>query len=654
MTSDCLWPHDLPHSAATGRHVWIRVLVTSDMHGQLLPYVPDSPGRAVDTGFTRVATLVRGARREARNTLLVDNGDFLQGSMLSDVAAQPDSDWTGPNPVIAAMNALRYDAVALGNHEFNFGLTRLQEILTEARFPTICANAVTRMSPDGPVKDTMLVPPYVILPVQARDSAGQTQEIRIGLIGLLPPQITTWDHDHLSGRLATRAIVEAARAHVPHLRAAGAQIVLALAHTGIGTDSDDPEAENAALALARVPGVDAIVAGHSHDVFPRLGVQSAQPGADHATGTLRGKPAVMAGSRGSHLGIMDLCLAMPDTKPVCIIAHHCEAHATAPDNRPPPPPDPDMMRLLAPVHDRMMRLTGKTLTRAPFALQSYTAFVHCNRLQRLVLGAQRRALQRALAGTPHADLPVLAATAPFLAGGHAGPQYYTDIRPGVVTSRDVAGFYPFPNALVGLLVTGRDLRLWLERAASGFRQVTPGGADQALWDPAFPGHTFDSIAGLRYCIDLSQPPRFDARGHACNPDASRITDLQFAGKPLCPDMVFALAVNSFRAFGGGNYPATPKDRILFRGTTLMREIIEEDLRREGLADAALTPAPWEFRALTGTSVILQTGPGLRSHPAEISALGATDLGCDEAGFLKLRVPLDARRPEPLANPRPKP
>jgi 2',3'-cyclic-nucleotide 2'-phosphodiesterase / 3'-nucleotidase len=651
VTSDCLWPHDLPRSAATDRHVWIRILVTSDMHGQLLPHVGDRPGKPLETGFTRVATLVRAARREAGTTLLVDNGDFLQGSTLSDMAAQAGSGWTGPNPVIAAMNALRYDAAALGNHEFNFGLDRLQDILTEAGFPTICANAVTRKSPLGPAHDTTLVPPHVILPVQARDSTGQTQEVRIGLIGLLPPQVTIWDHDHLSGRLQARGIVEAARAHVPQLRAAGAQIVVALAHTGIGTGSDDPEAENAALALARVPGVDAIIAGHSHDIFPRPGMQSGQPGTDHATGSLEGKPAVMAGSRGSHLGVMDLCVDMRPSAVADVIAHHCETRATAPTDRSTPPPDPEMMRLLAPIHDRMMRLTGKTLTHAPFALHSYTAFVQCNRLQRLVLATQHRALTRALASTPHANLPVLSATAPFLAGGHAGPQYYTDLGPGAVTSRDVAGFYPFPNVLVGLRVTGHDLWQWLERAASGFRQVAPGRADQALWDPAFPSHVFDSIAGLRYCIDLSQPPRFDADGHMRDPDATRITGLEFDGEPLSPDMEFALAVNSFRAFGGGNYPLAAEDRILFRGTTLLRDIIQEDLMREGLLEKTLIPAPWVFRPLSHTSVILRTGPGLCSHPAEFSALGATDLGCDEAGFLMLRVPLDTVQHAPLANPR---
>ena len=647
MTSTRHWPHSLPQSPASGRHVWLRVLVTSDMHGQLLPVVPDESGAARATGLTRIATLVRTARRDAANTLLVDNGDFLQGSPLSDLAAQADGGWTGPNPVIRAMNALAYDAVALGNHEFNFGLSRLQDLLAEARFPMICANAVTRMGPSGPAEDETLLPPYVILPMRARDSAGGWCEIRVGLIGLLPPQITVWDHDNLSGRLGTRDIVETARAHVPRMRAEGAQIVLALAHTGIGTGLAEVEAENAALALAAVPGLDAVIAGHSHEVFPRHTGTEAQQGVDHVAGTFRGKPAVMAGSRGSHLGVLDLCLDVRDGAPARILAHKSEARATTPPDRAAPPPDPDMMRLLEPAHAAMARLTSAPLAQVPFALHSYTAFARCDRLQRLVLGVQRRALRRALADTPHADLPVLAATAPFQTGGHAGPGHFVDLGPRLLCLRDLAEFYPFPNTLIGLRVTGRDLALWLERAASGFHRVTPGETDQPLWHAAFPGHTFDSIAGLDYRIDPSQPARFGADGRVIDPQASRIADLTFAGAPVAPDMVFALAVNSFRAFGGGNYPPADESRILFRGQSLMRDIIARDIVSEGVDEAALPAAPWAFRPLPGTRATLRTGPGLRRYPADIRALGAADLGLDAAGFLELRIPLDFVVSDPL-------
>lgn len=644
MTATIPWPHVRPRHLAHQQHVWVRILVTSDLHGQLLPSVPDSPGTPQETGLARIATLVRSARQEATNSLLLDNGDFLQGSALSDLAATQGSGWTGPNPVITAMNALGYNGASLGNHEFNFGLSQLAYILSEARFPIVCANAVTRMADTGPTEDETFVPPYVILPIQAQDSAGDHHEIRIGLIGLLPPQITVWDHDHLCGRLETRGILEAAHAHVPRLRAQGAQIVLALAHTGIGTSTDtlnsqDINAENAALAVAALPGVDAVIAGHNHALFPRLDAADTQSGVCHKAATLAGKPAVMAGSRGSHLGVLDLCLSIPNASGCSVLAHHSQTRATLPQDGAAQPPDPEMMRLMAPVHANIARLTGKPLAQVPFALHSYTASLKCGRLQRLVLTAKRRALARALVGTPHDGLPVLAATAPFRTGGLGGPRYFTDLPPGVLTARDVARFYPFPNTLIGMRVNGHDLWLWLERAVSGFCIVIPRLMDQPLWDAGFPVHTFDTLAGLTYRIDLSQPPRFGADGRLHEPDASRITDLCFDGEAVQPDMEFALATNSFRAFGGGNYPHTSEDRILFRGQRPVRDLIAQHLMHHSLKDAELTPPPWTLCTMPDTSVVLRTGPGLRAYPEDISALGATDLGCDDEGFLILRVPL---------------
>ena len=208
--------------------------------------------------------------------------------------------------MIAAMNALGYDAATLGNHEFNYGLDFLHHSIGGARFPFVCANAVLQKgrTPQG---DVPLLPPFVLLDRQVTDGAGQSHPLRLAVIGLLPPQITVWDANHLRDRIKTRDIVQTARHHIPLMRQAGADLVIALCHSGIGTGRHKPGAENAAAALARLPGIDALILGHSHLVFPSPEF-AALPQADVLRGLLCGKPAVMPGRFGSHLGVVDLML----------------------------------------------------------------------------------------------------------------------------------------------------------------------------------------------------------------------------------------------------------------------------------------------------------------------------------------------------------
>lgn len=283
----------------------LRLLATTDLHGHLAGYDYFEDRPCIETGLARLASLIGTARAEAVNTLLLDNGDFLQGSPLVDYWARERGLSPGEvHPMIAAMNALCYDAVTVGNHEFNFGLDFTLRALDGAAFPVVSANAVQREGA-SPAEDETLFAPWVILERDLADAAGQARRLRIGVIGFLPPQTVLWDRALLSGLMSTRGIAEAARAHVPALRAAGADIVVALAHTGIAPeiapDTPEHEIEDAALPLAEVEGIDVIVCGHTHALFPAPGLPPA-PGLDPMRGTLCGKPAVLPGRWGSHLG----------------------------------------------------------------------------------------------------------------------------------------------------------------------------------------------------------------------------------------------------------------------------------------------------------------------------------------------------------------
>ncbi|MFU8778564.1 MAG: bifunctional 2',3'-cyclic-nucleotide 2'-phosphodiesterase/3'-nucleotidase [Roseovarius sp.] len=629
----------MPVCGATLR---LRLLQTTDVHGHILPfdYYSNQPDRP--WGLARVATLIRHARSEAgaASCLLFDNGDFLQGTPLTDLTAQPDQGWTGLHPVIAAMNDIGYDAGTLGNHEFNFGLDWLTETLAQARFPLTCCNVLTRRG-ETPTDDTTLLPPYLLLDRQPEDTNGQAHSLRIGILGLVPPQILTWDHARLSGQIEVRDMVESARAWVPALRAAGANIVVVLAHSGIDSGPDRPMMENAARALARLPDIDALLAGHSHKSLPGTGHQDIA-GVDAAAGTLHGTPCVMAGFCGDHLGQLDLTLTHDGTAWRVTGHRACLLPASS------ALPCPALCAMLDAAHHHTLTLTAGVIGQTTTPLHSYLSLLRDDPILNLVNDAQRRALNRALANGPHADLPLLSASAPFKTGGRGGPAHFTDIPAGPLKLRHIVDLYSFPNTLCGLLVTGAELRDWLERAAICFNRLTPGLPDQPLLDPTVPGHDFDVIDGLSYAIDLSQPARYDLSGALIHPKAQRIHDLRHGGHPVRDVDRFTIATNSYRAHGGGPFAPLAARGLIYSGTRPVRDVLADHVAALG----QIIPGPrptWRFAPLPATTITVETGPGLRAHPADITALRATDLGLTDTGFLRLVLPLPDAQPT-LAHP----
>src|SRR5271169_5533433 len=280
----------------------LRLLGLTDLHANLYPYdyYRDCPDDSV--GLARAASLVAEARREAPNCLLFDDGDILQGTPLGDLAAEAIiADRRAVHPVIAAMNTLDYAVATLGNHEFNYGLEALERAYAQARFPVVCCNV---LKPDG----SPWFSPSIVIERDFVDESGTTRRLKVGVIGVAPPQIAQWDEAHVRGRLTTVDIVEAARAEVDGLRGR-VDLIVGLCHSGISRLASALGEENAGQDLARLDGVDALFLGHQHLLFPGEDFAGV-PGADAERGMLNGKPAVMAGFWGSHLGVIDLELQL--------------------------------------------------------------------------------------------------------------------------------------------------------------------------------------------------------------------------------------------------------------------------------------------------------------------------------------------------------
>ncbi|WP_317055915.1 bifunctional 2',3'-cyclic-nucleotide 2'-phosphodiesterase/3'-nucleotidase [Roseovarius rhodophyticola] len=618
------------------QHIWVRILGTTDLHGHILSYDYAKDAPVEDFGFARVVTQIHKARAEAQNTLLFDNGDFLQGSALTDIGARPENGWTKSNPVINAMNHVTYDAATLGNHEFNFGLDWLTRTLKGANFPLVCANAVHVRHPSNPEKDQHLLPPFILLNREVHDNSGHPHKLKIGVIGLVPPQILLWDQDHLAGRLEVRDMVETLKVYVPLLRSKGAQIVVVLAHTGIGEGVTEPDQENVGLALAHVPGVDAILTGHTHNIFPDPADSPHHPAISVENGALADVPSIMAGFRGSHLGVIDLKLA-PQKDGWRITDHFAEVR---PVDRAGIEPDKTVSRLVDEAHQVTLAYTSKVISRTCKPIHSYLSQFRPDLGQYLIMACKRDALADALADTPFAGVPILSVSAPYKTGGAGGPGYYTDIAAGDIFVRDIADIYPFPNTLVGIRVQGAQIVAWLERAVSCFQQVVPGKMRQHLWNPDFAGHTFDTICGLTYNINLTQPARYNESGAITNPKACRIGDLRHQGRPVSEDDDFILALKSFRAFSSGMVAYSDQDRLVYTGQTLIRDLLMQYIKKNGCDFANRETPSWAFLPVENASVCLETGPGVTKHHNDMESLSARALDQTERGFLRLEIPLE--------------
>jgi 2',3'-cyclic-nucleotide 2'-phosphodiesterase / 3'-nucleotidase len=272
-----------PALAAGGSEIKLRLLETSDLHtfDEAYDYFRDQPDASV--GLTRVATLIRAARAQAKNSMLFDNGDIIQGNPLADYVAVPGNfPGDGVHPTIRAMNTLGYDAATVGSHEFNYGLDFCSAALRGANFPFCVANV---FNADG----THYLPPARILERSFVAEDGSDVAMKIGVIGFVTPQIVEWDKAHLAGRVTTVEIVDAAREYVPALRAQ-VDLLVVLSHSGISTAPRRGGEENASYYLASVPGIDVIFTGHSHWVFPGPDYAGIE-GVDAQLGTLGGVPA---------------------------------------------------------------------------------------------------------------------------------------------------------------------------------------------------------------------------------------------------------------------------------------------------------------------------------------------------------------------------
>jgi 2',3'-cyclic-nucleotide 2'-phosphodiesterase/3'-nucleotidase len=599
----------------------LRLLETTDLHVNVVPYDYFRDAADDTVGLAKTASLIKAAQAEAKNSMLFDNGDFLQGSSLGDYIAYKKGLKPGEtHPMLAAMNALHYACGTLGNHEFNYGLDFLDNGIARAEFPLVCAN-VER------VGGTPLIDPWRLFEESFEDEAGAKHVLKIGVIGFVPPQIMQWDKANLDGKLVAGDIVDAAHRHIPELMKSAPDLVIALCHSGIAGGERRGMEENAALHLARVEGIDVILTGHQHLVFPGGKAFDGIAGVDNVKGSLNGKPACQPGFWGSHLGLVDLELEKRSER-WRIADFKVEAkpiYERMPDRKivPKAAVEPAVLATVKADHEATLVYMREPVGATASPINSFFALVADDPSVQIVAEAQIAYGKGLMAQTQWKALPVLSAAAPFKSGGRAGAAFFTDIPAGPIAIKNVADIYLYPNTVQIVKVTGAQVREWLERSAGIFNRIDPAKADeQALINPGFPAFNFDVIDGVTYRIDVTQASRYDGDGGLAAPDARRIVDLAFAGKPIDETAEFIVVTNNYRASGGGNFPGT-KTTVVLEAPDLNRDVIVRHIldrktiepRADGNWALAPLPAGVNVTFLTSPTAAGKLPDGLQAEPA---------------------------------------
>ncbi|MEU7833890.1 5'-nucleotidase C-terminal domain-containing protein [Nonomuraea sp. NPDC049129] len=554
----------VPANATGDKTITVTVMGTSDIHGNVLNWdyykdaaYADSAGNNV--GLAKVSTLVNKVRAErgAGRTLLFDSGDTIQGTPLAYYYAKVEPiTRNGPvHPMAKAMNAIGYDAVTLGNHEFNYGLPLLATWIHQMRAPVLGANAVSAKTGR---------PAYLPFVIKTMNVKGD-KPVKVGVLGLTNPGVAIWDKANVEGKLRFTDLVASAKKWVPIIRGLGADVVVVTAHAGdngMSSYGGDLPVENASAMVAeQVPGIDAVLFGHAHNDVAQQFV----------TNQATGKQVLLTepSKWGQRLSVIDFQLAKQRGR------WTVTGKSSATRNTNTVAEDPKITALLKPQHDATVGYVNKVVAKSSEQLSAAESPYKDTPILDYIQQVQVETVKQAL---PDNQLPVLSIAAPFSR---------TAVFPaGDIRVRDVAGLYVYDNTLLAVKLTGAQIKDYLEYSAKYFNQLAPGDpVDVAKLTNAgnTPDYNYDQLSGVSYDIDIAKPV------------GQRIANLTYEGAPVPADKEFVVAINNYRQSGGGGFPHVAGAPVLYNAQVEIRQALIDYATAKGTINPAdFAAANWRL------------------------------------------------------------
>ncbi|MFJ7933248.1 bifunctional 2',3'-cyclic-nucleotide 2'-phosphodiesterase/3'-nucleotidase [Sporosarcina sp. NPDC096371] len=522
--------------------VSLRILGTTDLHTNFVNYDYYQDKVSNELGLAKTAVLIEQARKENPNNLLFDNGDLIQGTPLAGYKVNVNKLKKGEiHPAIAALSSLDFDGATLGNHEFNYGLEYLDEVLATSPFPMLNANVY-----DAVTKKNRYTP-YEIIEKEVVDGHGAKHTVNVGVIGVVTPGIMQWDRTLLEGKVTAEDAADSVKKFIPEMKEQGADVIVVLAHTGPGNEVHEKGEENVAYQITALEGVDAVLTGHNHALFP--GDFKDLANVNQAQGTINGTPIVMPGKFGDHLGVIDLVLKK-DGEQWSVVSGKGEVRQI---DKKSGVVVQKVIDSVKEAHEGTVKYVRSPVGKTTAPINSYFALVQDDPSIQIVNNAQTWYVEQQVKNTKYDKLPILSAGAPFKAGGRMGSSYYTEIAEGDIAIKNVADLYVYDNTIFALVMTGADIKEWLEMSAGQFKQIdSTSTKEQDLINTGFPTFNFDVIDGVTYEFDVTQPAKYDGSGETVNEKASRVVNLQYDGKAIDPKQQFIVVTNNYRA--SGNFP----------------------------------------------------------------------------------------------------
>ncbi|MDZ7672477.1 MAG: bifunctional 2',3'-cyclic-nucleotide 2'-phosphodiesterase/3'-nucleotidase [Halanaerobiales bacterium] len=585
----------------------LTIMATSDIHQYLMPYdyMADEPNETV--GFSKVYTKIQEIREANKNTLLLSNGDFIQGSLLGLHEYQIDPIQEGETQsIVKAYNKAGYEASAVGNHELqDYPMDFFEKAVAGADFPFLAANIFMADN-----EDEHYVKPYTIIDKQING-----ESIKVGVVGFIPPQTMLWGKDNLEGNVVIKDIMPVAREIIPEV-ASKSDIVVVLSHSGLTAAPEDSydARENASYYIAQLDGVDAMIMGHHHGDFP--GGYEDLENVDSEKGTIFGVPAVMPGSWGSKIGVINLDLEKTNGS-WNVIGSNVSLEQITEDTK----SSPVIEEIAKDRHEATIEYVRTPIGESDIDITSYLSRVMDSTVTQIVNDAQLWWAKKEFSSGEFSDVPILSAAAPFQAG-REDAEYFTEVWKGDITIGHVTDIYIYDNEISVMHLNGAQVIKWLERSAENYNRIDPNSSEeQELLNPEFSAYNYDVIEGIEYQVDVTQPV------------GDRIVNATYNGEPLSEDMEFLVVTNNYRAGGGGDFPpCVEEDPVYAPSGVTNRQVIIDYIQEMG----TISPKPtynWNIKPFNPAGTVT-----FRSHPEAMDYIqnnnveGIERLRTDENGM----------------------